>query len=276
MHGSDEASPSQSGSHLDAAGRMLAAHETRVVAAEVPAEEAQGRGRLFLIVYVASLLIVVGAFAALALTARSDDLLRVDVDVTRALQRVSAPAVAWILIHTSDLGFVPGNIVSYAAVFLALAALRLWVEAILALGATLLALWVGGLIKVAVARPRPADPSIHMAAQLGGYSFPSGHVIQYTVLFGFTFYVVLVVWRHRLPRDLILVVLAALIVLVGPSRVYLGEHWPSDVLGAYLFAALWLAGTIELHLLLRRRFHLNMRRSARPNRPAGMRPIVTR
>ena len=37
------------------------------------------------------------------------------------------------------------------------------------------------------------------------------------------------------------------------TEIALGHHWPTDVVGAYLFAALWLAGTIEVHLLLKRR-----------------------
>jgi len=65
--------------------------------------------------------------------------------------------------------------------------------------------------------------------------------------------VVLITWRQGLVRTLVLLLLALPVVLVGPSRVYLGQHWPSDVLGAYLLAAVWLAGTIELHLLLKRR-----------------------
>ena len=136
--------------------------------------------------------------------------------------------------------------------FACLFALRFRLEALIGVGA----LVSGGLDRephqIYVARPRPADPSIHIAAHLSDYSFPSGHVIQYTTLFGFCCYVVYIAWRNTWLRNLVLVALAATILLVGPSRVYLGEHWPSDVLGAYLFSAIWLAVTIEAHRLKRR------------------------
>ena len=68
-------------------------------------------------------------------------------------------------------------------------------------------------------------------------------------------------WGSGKRRTAVLATLALLVALVGPSRVYLGEHWPSDVVGAYLFASLWLAGTIEAHLFLKPR--LDMARAQR-------------
>ena len=59
-----------------------------------------------------------------------------------------------------------------------------------------------------------------------------------TVLVGTTFWVVWTVWSSSLLRNVALVLLAAPILLMGPSRVYLREHWPTDVLGAYCLAGL--------------------------------------
>jgi undecaprenyl-diphosphatase len=170
---------------------------------------------------------------------------------------VRLPLYGWVLTQASALGWFPWNVLAYLSVFAAFVARHLRLEALLAVVPSLVAGLVGGLIKVAVARLRPSGAVIHVVGQVSGYSFPSSHVIQYTTLFGFAFYVVLVAWHPWTRRTLILGALALLVALVGPSRVYLGAHWPSDVLGAYLFASLWLAGTIELHLFLKTRTTLS-------------------
>ena len=228
---------------LDAAAALQQGKEA-AVSAELPPPQRRARGALVLARYTV-LLLVLGVVTLAVYRGRT---LALDVDVTHAVQGYGAGWYTWLLMHVSDLGFWPGNVVSYAVIIVALVALRLPREAAVTLVATLTASGATTLLKRVVARPRPTPNLVHVAAHLTDPSFPSGHVVQYTVLYGFVFYVVVMTWRSSLPRNAVLAVCALLIVLVGPSRVFLGEHWASDTLAAYLLAAIWLGLTIELYL----------------------------
>jgi undecaprenyl-diphosphatase len=95
------------------------------------------------------------------------------------------------------------------------------------------------LLKIAVQRPRPQfdDPILTFT----GYSFPSGHTMMASVLYG----VVAAYLCAETPdwgrRVLTLVSASVLIALVGCSRVYLGAHYVSDVLGAMAEGLAWLS-----------------------------------
>ena len=220
-----------------------------------PPQRVVRRGRRFFRLYLGLLGCAAAAFGGLVFLVRDrpDALLRLDEGIERAVQGVDLPGYGWMLTRVSDFGYPPLHVVSYVAVFVALCAARHSIEAVLAVVSSLLAGLVGAGIRELVGRQRPADTLVRVVRHINGYGFPSGHVIQYVTLFGFACYVVLVTWRGGVPRAVIATVLAALVVLVGPSRVYLGAHWPSDTLGAYLLAGLWLAGTIEVHLAIERR-----------------------
>ena len=72
-------------------------------------------------------------------------------------------------------------------------------------------------------------------------------ISEHTTLFGFTFFVVWAAWRNSLARNLVLLALFVLVTLVGPSRVYLGHHWLSDVLASYSLGTGFLAALVGLH-----------------------------
>jgi membrane-associated phospholipid phosphatase len=221
-----------------------------------PPQRVVRRGRRFFRLYLGLLGSAAAAFGALIFLVRDrqEALLQFDERISRAVQGINVPGYGWVLTHVSDLGYPPLHTVSYVAVFLAFCAVRRYREAALTVVSSLLADLVGAGIRSLVERPRPSDTLVRVVRHINGYGFPSGHVIQYVTLFGFACYVVLVTWRGGVPRAVIATVLAALVVLVGPSRIYLGAHWPSDTLGAYLLAGLWLAGTIEVHLAIERRW----------------------
>jgi len=93
--------------------------------------------------------------------------------------------------------------------------------------------------KLVVARPRPPLP--YRIVDASGYSFPSGHSSQAMALYGSLAIIAVVLARRWWVRVLAVLAAAVIIALVGCSRVYLGVHFPSDVLAGWCVAAAWLA-----------------------------------
>jgi membrane-associated phospholipid phosphatase len=71
--------------------------------------------------------------------------------------------------------------------------------------------------------------------------------------------------KPSIARTMMLVILGSLVALVGLSRIYLGDHWASDVTGAYLLGSLWLALSIALYRWGKTRFFV--RQPLAPEKP---------
>ncbi|HEX3428547.1 MAG TPA: phosphatase PAP2 family protein, partial [Candidatus Limnocylindrales bacterium] len=90
--------------------------------------------------------------------------------------------------------------------------------------------------------PRPvAGTDLRVVvAPLGGSSFPSGHVITFVGTYGFLAYLAVTLIKDPVIRWAAAGGLVGLIVLVGPSRIYQGHHWPTDVTASYLLGTTYL------------------------------------
>lgn len=143
-------------------------------------------------------------------------------------------------------GSPPVAVLLLAVAMLAIALRGLRTEAALVAAVTVSAYILRVALKLAIARPRPTDDLVRVVDQADGYSFPSGHVMYYVVFLGM---LGVVLWDEMRPgpgRWLLVAAVGVLLALIGLSRVYLGAHWPSDVLGGYVFggavlgAAVWV------------------------------------
>lgn len=202
---------------------------------------ARWRGRLPLALALAMLL----GFTLVLLFVLLGDAVALDRRVTLAVQGVAPPGLLGLLVAVSWLGFQPQATILVLGVVALLFWRRLRIEggfAALASGSSLL----GALLKGLIRRPRPAAAldGIIVHGTMGGSSFPSGHVLTYLVFCGFLAYLVYTLMRRAALRRALLALLLGLIALVGPSRVYLGQHWFTDALASYLLGTGLLVGLL--------------------------------
>ncbi len=200
------------------------------------------------------LLAVVGAFLTLTVLVKTTPSFLIDVQITRALQSLSSPVFSILMQLISWPGFSPQTYIIPAFIVLILYLFGFHWEAVSCIFATLLPPIANVIVKDLIRRPRPSMDLVHVFRILDSYSFPSGHVMFYVGFFGFLWFLVYTLFKRSWRRTTLLTLLGVFIALVGASRVYLGQHWPTDVLGAYLLGSLTLVVNIWFYRWGKKRF----------------------
>jgi len=134
---------------------------------------------------------------------------------------------------------------AFAAVFLALK--RSPASAALIL--TFIPRGLRQLLAMAIARPRPSAELLQIREHAPGYSFPSGHATGVMVLYGALFLLADALIPQKGARLLFRVLCVFMIAATGLARVYAGVHWPSDVVGGFVFGLIGLAPVFLIYRL---------------------------
>lgn len=196
-------------------------------------------GRVRVAVWVA----LIACGAALAFVARGRGPLPGDLLFSRFVQELPMPG--------GLVGALFSNVDSAVWLILATAltvmlVLRSWSSALFIFVASFSSVLLGVALKLIVARPRPTAELVQVYDTSQSYSFPSITAFFSLVLLGV---IAFLIWRRDPPRPVLPLVLGVSLVLVlvmGLSRVYVGEHWPSDVLGGWIFGAVWLLTLMKM------------------------------
>lgn len=178
------------------------------------------------------------ALVAAGLTVTLGGLVGLDTSVRDWLVERRSPALTAVLTAFTTLGSSVVLVSLTFSVTVFLATTRRRAEAGLVAGATAGALILWPLLKNLIERARPADAHL---VQVSSWAYPSGHSLASIVVFGVLGVLGYRRARTRAARVTIAVTAAVLVAAVGVSRVYLGVHWPTDVLAGWLFGAVWLS-----------------------------------
>ncbi|PWW33967.1 MULTISPECIES: phosphatase PAP2 family protein [Paenibacillus] len=181
-------------------------------------------------------------FAIIALSISDNQIHRFDDTLITWIQGMESPSMTrWMELFTwigSGLPVVAITLISMIVLYVFLGHRRelLFLGCVIAGSAIL-----NTLLKLVFQRARP---TIHRIIEATGYSFPSGHSMTAFSLYGGLAFLI---WKHvptTVGRIAIIVVSAAFILTIGMSRIYLGVHYPSDVVGGYFLSGCWLATCI--------------------------------
>jgi membrane-associated phospholipid phosphatase len=191
-------------------------------------------------------LLLLGLFGVLTLYAAGHTYMPFDVSVERWVQSVSWGPLVTVF---NWFDWLEGTRQLYAGLgAIAVVAVINWKKApLIAVGAAAGPIY--SVIQGIIQRPRPSADLVHVIRHTGSFSFPSGHVVF------FSWVVVLLIvclGFGRLPRAVLAVawIGAALVLLVDCiGRVYLGEHWPSDVIAGLALGLGWTALALSVRVL---------------------------
>ena len=241
--------------------------QTEAIAEGVKQELTESRRPWYYLSHAARVLLIIYAvqlslFALLAFWVHLNPVNSIDLTITREFQESSA---SWLKISMEVVSYAGSTFV--LPVLVLLTALLFWfgglrLEAIFVVALSVISLGINTLVKILVERPRPNSHFVDVFQAATGQSFPSGHVMAYMAFWGLLFSFGIILFKGvRWWRILLLVISALFVALIGPSRIYLGDHWASDVLGSYLIGGVLLGITLWIYLKLKERGVLETERA---------------
>lgn len=193
------------------------------------------------IVFQAILIICIIGSCILAVFAKNNPYLFFDPAITKFIQGINIYGFDTLMHFLSLMGNWPVSPLITLGIVLLFFAIKKRKDGLTILVSTLGISLISYYLKIFIARPRPDSLMVlQRISEETTASFPSGHVLFFIGLFGTLTFITFTQLKNRLLRSALLIIFLSLIILIGISRISLGVHWFSDVLGSYSIGFVWL------------------------------------
>jgi undecaprenyl-diphosphatase len=184
-------------------------------------------------------------FACMALLYSSPFMINFDSYITSFVQSMEAPAITTIMKFFTYIGAgLPIVIIAVFALIILYFVLDHRRELILFVTAIVGSALLNVLLKLLFHRARP---NLHRIIEVTGFSFPSGHAMAAFSLYATLIFLLRNNVSSGYSRVLLLLIGSTVIAAIGLSRIYLGVHYPSDVIAGYLASGFWVFISIWLY-----------------------------
>lgn len=188
----------------------------------------------------------------LTILVRVHPILGFDIELSSKLQAEGdTPFRKFLIINfLSNISYIGNTAIAFGMVIFTAAIFWLYEyhwESLFALLAPISALINSG-VKLLIHRPRPSGNLVSVLDHQLSPSYPSGHVVFFTVFFGYLIAVMIIQKKiFSGLRVFVTIISILLIILVSVSRIYLGAHWVTDVIAGYFLGVILLAILVYLY-----------------------------
>lgn len=194
-----------------------------------------------MIAFTISVVSIIG-FSLISLLISDQKIIQFDRAIINSVQGLESTFLTKVMKFFTFIGSAPFVIMlSLLLLFFLYKVLHHRFELILFVAAIAGSAILNGILKHLFQRVRP---DFHRLINIEGYSFPSGHAMN-----AFTVYSIIsfLLWRHipsKLGRVMLILFSIVMILTIGVSRIYLGVHYPSDIVGGYFASGFWVTTAI--------------------------------
>ena len=200
---------------------------------------------------IATILVIAGTKLFIKLTKglKSEFLATFDATISEVIVGYRNPFLTKYFLFVTNLGDTLGYLIVFTVtIFLFYIILKSWKYLAQITLVMVLALSSNMILKQIINRARPVTEHLVTVKTL---SYPSGHAMMAMAFYGFLIYLFFTLKMHKSIKVILIILCAILILSIGISRIYLGVHYPSDVVGGFIAGFIWIVFCVLIFNLLK-------------------------